>query len=148
MPSRKQRRRREKTMRHEYDYVLLDDDGNEVPLDPAELRAEREAKEKERAASRPTRGSSTGSNGRPLRVPPEPSWDRALRRGGLMGGLMLVVFVFLFKNSAPLVMRLAWGLFYAGAFVPLTYFVDRMAYRTYERRVAKTGAKKPAAGSS
>jgi hypothetical protein len=38
MPSRKQRRRREKTFRHEYETVLLDADGNEVPLDPEERR--------------------------------------------------------------------------------------------------------------
>jgi hypothetical protein len=49
---------------------------------------------------------------------------------------MLVAFVFLFKN-APIQIRLAWGLFYAAAFVPLTYFVDRTAYRSYQRRLAK-----------
>jgi hypothetical protein len=48
MPSRKQRRRREKSLRHEYDYVLLDHDGNEIELDPEARRAEREAKEKQR----------------------------------------------------------------------------------------------------
>ena len=52
-----------------------------------------------------------------------------------MGGLMLIVFVFLFKSS-PLAVRLAWGLFYAVAFIPLTYWVDRVTYRAYQRRVA------------
>jgi hypothetical protein len=140
MPSRKQRRRREKSFRHEYDYVLLDHEGNEVELDPEARRAEREAKERERASTakasagkRQTRGS-----GRSTREPNPPSWERAFRRGGVMGALMLLAFIFLFKN-APIGIRLLWGIFYAGAFVPLTYFVDRTAYRSYQRRVAKKG---------
>ena len=38
MPSRKQRRRREKLKRHEWEYVQLDEEGNEVPLEPAEAK--------------------------------------------------------------------------------------------------------------
>jgi hypothetical protein len=138
MPTRKQRRRREKSFRHEYDYVLLDHEGNEVELDPEARRAEREAKERQRASTakqpagkRPARGS-----GRATREPNPPSWERAFRRGGLMGALMLLAFIFLFKN-APIGIRLLWGIFYAGAFVPLTYFIDRTAYRSYQRRIAK-----------
>jgi hypothetical protein len=33
-------------------------------------------------------------------------------------------------------------MFYAAAFVPLTYFIDRMAYRAYHTRLARTNAKK------
>jgi|SRR3954469_21017579 hypothetical protein len=142
MPSRKQRRRREKTFRHEYETVLLDSEGNEIPLDPDELRAEREAKEKERAAVKPARAKDQpkGRAGRAIREPAQPSWHRALRRGGVMGALMLFAFLFLFKD-APIGLRLAWGVFYAAAFVPLTYWIDRTAYRTYQRRVAKSAAK-------
>jgi hypothetical protein len=140
MPSRKQRRRREKAFRHEYDLVLLDEEGNEVELDPEERRAKREEKDK-RAAAKPAANKQGGRSARGMREVPEPSWERALRRGGVMGGLMLLAFVFLFKN-APIGIRLAWGLFYAAAFVPLTYFVDRTAYRSYQRRLAKKTAPK------
>ena len=140
MPSRKQRRRRQKSFRHEYDLVLLDEEGNEVELDPEARRAKREEKDK-RAAAKPAAGTRGGRAARGMREVPEPSWERALRRGGVMGGLMLLAFVFLFKN-APIGIRLAWGLFYAAAFVPLTYFVDRTAYRSYQRRLAKKTAPK------
>jgi hypothetical protein len=137
MPSRKQRRRREKSLRHEYDYVLLDHEGNEIEVDPEERRAEREAKEKQRAATaKPSAGKRPARSGG--RVPPEPSWERAFRRGGLMGALILIAFIFLFKNGS-IASRLLLGLFYAAAFVPLTYFVDRTAYRSYQRRLAKKG---------
>ncbi len=45
MPSRKQRRRREKLKRHDWEYVQLDEEGNEVPVAPAEVKkAERNGK--------------------------------------------------------------------------------------------------------
>ncbi len=56
---------------------------------------------------------------------------------------MLVAFLFLFKN-APVGLRVASGSFYALAFIPLTYWIDRTAYRTYLRRVGRQIAdKKP-----
>jgi hypothetical protein len=140
VPSKKQRRRRAKAFRHEYDLVLVDADGNELPVDPEERRSEREAKVEQRAKAKPARGQ-TSRGGKTLREPPKPSWERALRRGGVMGALMLLAFIFLFK-SAPLGIRLAWGLFYAAAFVPLTYFVDRTAYRTYLRRLERANTPK------
>jgi hypothetical protein len=146
MPSRKQRRRREKTFRHEYETVLLDGEGNEVTLDPDELRAEREAKQRGRAQARPAAGKGKAAAkgnarpSRPMRVPPQPSWQRAIKRGGTMGALMLVAFVFIFKSGA-LLQRLGIGIFYGLAFIPLTYWIDRTAYRTYERRAAKAAEK-------
>ena len=52
MPTRKQRRRREKTFRHEYETVLLDADGNERPLDEDELRSEREARAQSKSSAK------------------------------------------------------------------------------------------------
>jgi hypothetical protein len=144
MPSRKQRRRREKAFRHEYETVLLDEEGNETPLDPAELRAEREARQRERGTKSPDRAKQKqptgGSRGRATREPPLPSWRRAVKRGGTMGGLMLVAFLFILKNG-PLPQRIGIGVFYGLAFIPLTYWIDRTAYRSYQRRLAKASTK-------
>ena len=76
-----------------------------------------------------------------MREPPQPSWQRAVRRGGLMGGLMLVAFVFIIRTG-PIGQRVGIGVFYGLAFIPLTYWIDRTAYRTYQRRLAKQAAKK------
>jgi hypothetical protein len=143
MPTKKQRRRREKTFRHEYDYVTYDEDGNEIALDPEELRAKREAREQERAASRPEKKhapEAKSRSGRPLREVPPPTWNRALKRGGGMGAVMLVLILFVFtKESLPV--RAAEGIGYAVLFVPLTYWIDRAAYRTYQRRLERAGRK-------
>lgn len=135
MPTRKQRRRRDKDFRHDVRVFEVDAEGNEVPI--AELRAREEPKAKAAPAKGAKKGGTAkGGSGRALREPPQPSWNRALRRGGLMGGAMLLAFVFLFKNSS-LPLRIAWGVFYAVAFIPLTYWIDRTAYRAYLRRTAK-----------
>jgi len=54
---------------------------------------------------------------------------------------MLAVFLFILK-SGPLPQRIAIGLLYGLAFIPLTYWIDRTAYRTYQRRLAKQAANK------
>jgi hypothetical protein len=129
MPSRKQRRRREKTFRHEYGLVTYDEEGNEVEVAATELREQKPEKPKQQAARSQQRG-------RALRAAQPPSWNRALRRGGMWGGLMLVVVIFFF-NGMPLIARVAWGVLYALAFIPLTYWIDRTAYRSYLKRSGK-----------
>jgi hypothetical protein len=136
MPTRKQRRRRSKDFRHDVRVYEVDAEGNEVPI--AALRA-RDESTKATPAKRGQK-QARGAKGRPMKVAPPPSWERALKRGGLMGAVMLIAFIFLFKN-APIGLRLAWGTFYALAFIPLTYWIDRTAHRTYLKRVARQSDK-------
>ena len=138
MPTKKQRRRREKSFRHEYDFVVEDEEGNEVPVDTTELRAGAVERDKQRSTAKPART--------PAKAPRASRAATAVLASGvparrMMGALMLVAFLFLFKN-APMGVRLAWGIFYAGAFIPLTYFVDRTAYRSYLRRLERSNEKK------
>jgi hypothetical protein len=71
-----------------------------------------------------------------MRVPPPPSWERAFKRGGLMGALILVLFIFVLKGGST-TSRIAVPAFYAVAFIPLTYVIDRWSYRMYQKRAAK-----------
>jgi hypothetical protein len=122
VPSRKQRRRRDKTFRHEYGLVTTDDEGNEVEVASTELRKE--------APKAKTQQRGDGSK-RPLREVPPPSWRRAFRRGGLMAAFLLVVMVTLLKAPLPV------ALLYAVVLIPFTYGIDRFSYRTYLRRSGK-----------
>jgi hypothetical protein len=138
MPSKKQRRRRDKTFRHEYEVVSVsyDEEGNEV-----EAPVAREKKpEKPKAATTDGKKSVKGgsrTSGRALREPSPPSWRRSIRRGGLWGGVMFVVVVFVLPGGSPAA-RVLTGVLYAAAFIPLTYWIDRLTYRTWQRRQAKT----------
>ena len=147
MPSRKQRRRREKDFRHDMRIFEVDEEGNEIPI--AELRAHEEkpaAKTKQVAKTQ----KGGGRPPRSARVISPPSWERAFKRGGLMGGAMLVIFIFLLKNG-PAFQRIVIPVIYAIAFIPLTYWIDRTAYRTYLRRMnqpPRAAKPKPAAKKS
>jgi hypothetical protein len=133
MPTRKQRRRRDKSFRHEYETVLVDEEGNETPL--SELRAQEPKKETAAAKASPAKNGK--GRARPVREVPPPSWEKAIKRGGTWGLLMLVLAVFFLFRTQPIAVRVGWGVVYAVLFIPLTYFVDRTAYRAYQRR---TGA--------
>lgn len=131
MPTRKQRRRRQKDFRHDVRVYEVDEEGNEVPI--AELRAQEDKTAKPKSAQ-------TGRGPGRVRRPAEPpSWDRALKRGGMMGVLMVVVLYFLQGPAGS-----AIGVFYGLAFVPLTYWLDRTKYRMDLKRSgqAPAGAKK------
>jgi hypothetical protein len=132
MSTRKQRKRRAKDFRHDMRVFEVDAEGNEIPL--AELRTPEERKPKIKQQQ------SKSKSGRPIKEPPLPSWNRAIKRGGTMGALMLVAFLFVLK-SGPLPQRIGIGVFYGLAFIPLTYWIDRTAYRTYQRRLAKQSEK-------
>jgi len=126
--SRKQRRRREKLQRHEWEYVAVDGEGNESPVEPV--------KPKKTAATATTKGK-TDSKGtrprRPLREVKPPSWNRAIKRGALF-----VPFLYLFLTALEHVDPLpavGVALLYSAVFIPMFFFVDRMAYRAYQRKV-------------
>jgi hypothetical protein len=61
-----------------------------------------------------------------------PSWNRALKRGGMLGAVVLVLFSFGAKGHIASVIPLA--LLYTALFVPFTYYIDRFAYKRWEAR--------------
>jgi hypothetical protein len=133
MPSRKQRRRRQKERRHEYEYVYVDEEGQEVEAPPEE------PERKSRGNGR--RASSERKRARPLREYQPPSWRRSARRAILFAPLFFIVFSLVNKRSA-VEWRVLTSLFYSALFVPLTYLMDRTAYRTYLRRSGGEAASK------
>jgi hypothetical protein len=119
MPTRKQRRRREKEMRHEY--VWEDEEGN--VLEPDELPTRRADSGRRTAASART----------PREVQP-PSWRRTLKRGVIFAPVMFVT-VMLLSGGQTLTQQLAQTAFIVAIFIPFSYFLDGVFWRTYKRRL-------------
>jgi hypothetical protein len=138
MPTRKQKRRDLKSKRHEYEFVYVDGEGNEVD-EPEE--ADAPAKQ-----TSPTNGSkpkqssakkSTTQSGRPRREPQAPSWKRAAKRSALLGVFVMIFFSFTAKGN--LIRVLPTAILFSVAYVPVMYYIDRMAYRRFQGRgAAKT----------
>jgi hypothetical protein len=131
MASRKQRRRRAKERRHEYEYVYVDDEGHEVEPPPEEAADRPPARDGKGARNGAKTARAKGT--RPIREVKPPSWNRSLRRAALFFPLFFIVFSLVNKNSG-IDVRLLSSLAYSALFVPLTYLMDRTAYRTYLRR--------------
>jgi cation transport ATPase len=129
MPSKKQRRRREKSRRHEYEYVLLDEDGNEVPVDPTELK-QKEAPAKAARATRPSRGRE---------VQP-PSWQRVAKRGLLFAPVMFVMVTIISGNKVTMAGKVTQTLMLLAFFLPFSYLMDTFAYRTYRKRADRSSS--------
>jgi hypothetical protein len=142
MPTRKQRRRNQKARRHEYEYVYLDEEGNEIPVDPSELPAEKNGQRD----SKPRKGGSGGKQaagrgtGGRRKIEP-PSWRRSARRALLFGPLLVVAMMVLNRNL-PWQQQLFPAVFLIAFFIPFSYFTDSLAYRVFQRRLnRRDGAK-------
>jgi hypothetical protein len=137
MPTRKQRRRNQKARRHEYEYVYLDDEGNEVPVEPSELRTEKNGQRdsKPRKTGAGGRGAARGG-ARPGRKVEPPSWRRSARRA-LLFGPILVVALMLLNRHQPLAQQIFPAVFLIVFFIPFSYFTDSVAYRMLQKRLAR-----------
>jgi hypothetical protein len=120
MPTRKQRRRRAKEHRHEY--IWEDAQGNELEAEEAPTK---------KGDARAQRGS-----GRPGREPQPPSWRRTLKRGLVFAPIMFVV-VMLLSDQLTLTAQITQTAFIVAVFVPFSYLLDGVLWRSYKKRAAR-----------
>jgi hypothetical protein len=131
MATKKQQRRRDKERRHEYEVVYLDEEGNEVEPPPeASGSPARSAKTSAKATQQGKPAQGRGK--RPLREVKAPSWRRVFTRALILGVLMFLV-LGIGKHPLEPARRLLLTLAYTALFVPTFYWIDRMAYRRYQR---------------
>ncbi len=133
MPSKKQRRRQQKSRRHDYEYVYVDAEGNEVDVDPGELREE---KQNGKADTRATKSANSRTPARRAgqRVIEPPSWRRAVKRAAIWAPLLVVAMMLINRNVSPMQWATS-ALFLVAFFIPISYFTDSMAYRMYRKRL-------------
>ena len=132
MSSKKQRRRRAKDRRHEYEYVYVDEEGREVELEEDEPSAP--------AARSSARAKAAPKGGRGRKPIEPPSWRRVGRRALILGPV-LVLLMFLLKpkdaSSASVVVQ---AILFLIIFLPFSYLMDTMLYRSYLKRTGQAPA--------
>lgn len=145
MPTKKQRRRADKERRHEYETVWVDGDGNELeePPEEAAAPAKRERTKADGAKSKPKSKAGQQRGNRPVRVPPAPSWRRAVKRGGIFGVVVFAVFAILGSKNGHHSYGTAFvfGAVYTLVFIPFTFYIDRFSYNRWQRRAEQQGQK-------
>jgi hypothetical protein len=122
MATRKQRKRRQKGRRHDYEYVYVDDEGNEVEAAPEEVRADKR-----------TNGQAPQPLLRGGRKIEPPSWQKVGKRALWIGPLMFLTLTVIAKELT-LAQRLSQTFLMLGLFLPVSYLMDRMLYRSTTRR--------------
>src|SRR5919109_4770686 len=127
MPSRKVRRRREKLKRHEYEWVMETEEGEEVPVKRPAETTKRDGKPRTGAAPRDRRG----------RELPKPSMSRVLRRTAIFAPL-IAVFVWLTGGDEPAASKVFTVVMLLVFFIPFSYLVDVFMYRILQRRQERT----------
>jgi hypothetical protein len=138
MPTKKQRRRQQKARRHEYEYVYVDDEGNEVAVDPAELRSDKNGTKSDSAAKRSSDRKDASRKTKPAtrRAVDPPSWRRSFRRALVLGPILIIALMLL-NGGVPLEQQIAPAIIMIGFFIPFSYFTDSLAYRMYRKRVER-----------
>jgi hypothetical protein len=131
MPSRKQRRKREKLQRHEYEYVVETEDGEEVLERPPELETAPRNGKPAKAAAGPV-----DRHGKPIQ---KPSLRRVLRRTAIFAPLIAAFIYFTAPDLtvAGLILNVVLLLAF---FMPLSYVVDSFVYRSLWKRYEKSKA--------
>jgi hypothetical protein len=137
MANQKQRRRRAKEKRHAYDLVEIDAEGNETVLTATDLKSESEPKSPARK-SKPARGQ-TKARGRG--TPQPPSWPRVLKRGAIFAPIFFATVLLLAGNRLTYKGAVVQTLFLLAIFVPFSYFMDRLLWRSYEKRQAREASR-------
>lgn len=142
MANQKQRKRRDKEKRHGIEIVEIDEDGNERVLDSTVLKA----------AEPPARvkggGGRKDAPGRPAprtrtRVPQPASWQRSVKRAALFAPIFFVLILVLNTKNRNVPGAAFQAVVMFVLFVPLTYYLDRFAFRRYERANGRDRSARP-----
>ena len=144
MPTRKQKRRRKKDRRHEYEFVYVDDEGHEFEAPPpaANGKAAHAPPAAPPRADGKARGSGTGARAtRQTRTVDPPSWRRVGKRALIFAPIMFVT-VSLLDRGLGVAGQVLVTLQMLVLFVPFSYLVDRMMYRRSLRDGAAPAARR------
>ena len=135
MATKKQQRRRQKLKRHEYEEVYVDEEGNVLPPEEAEELVVASSSRKAERTAKPRPTTRAG------RVLEPPSWRKTFKRGLLFFPLMLIT-VILLGRELTLAQQIFQTVVLMGFFLPFSYFMDTLMWRSYERRAARAGDSK------
>jgi hypothetical protein len=135
MANQKQRRRRAKEKRHAYELVEIDSEGNETVLTASTLKTE------ERPDAKPAKGraSTPAKGGRG--APQPPTWRKVFKRGALFAPIFLATVLLLGGGRITIQGAVVQTIFLLAVFVPFSYFMDRLVWRSQQKRLAKNAGR-------
>ena len=138
MTNQKQRRRRAKENRHDYDLVYMDEDGVEQPVerdDGPRKPPGRLGRKTTATKSQKTQPADKG--GRRGRVVQPPSWRKVLKRGAIFAPIFFATVMLLGGGKMTIPAAIVQTALLIGVFIPFSYFMDRVVWRQQQKRLDK-----------
>ena len=132
MASKKQQKRRDKSMRHglgrhAFEYVTLDEEGNEVEV-------EDDATEKPARVSG-KKGSAQQRQRRQPKVPQPPSVKRIGKKAALF--IPVILLLTLSQKKVSMNARIMQALLFGVMFIAIMWLSDHLVYKMYVKRQAR-----------
>ena len=121
MATKKQRRRREKLQRHEYEYVTESEEGEEVILESPKAPPKKDEKKP---------GQVVDRRGRDMQ---KPTWQRVLKRSAIFAPI-LAILIWVTGGRLSTEGKIFNVVVLLAIFIPFSYLVDVLIYRSVQRR--------------
>jgi hypothetical protein len=124
----------------------VDEEGNELEEPPEDLVTTAPAKRDDKGDGTKTKPKAPQQRGgRPVNVPPPPSWERSAKRSLILGAAIFALFYILGSKNGHHSLGTALGFagIYTLLFIPFTYFIDRFSHNRWQRRAEEQGQKQP-----
>ena len=140
MATQKQRKRRAKEKRHDYDLVYVDEEGIERPVereDAPQKPAARGVRSGEPKTQKSQKGRSTGKGGRRGREVQPPSWHKVLKRGAIFAPIFFATVMLLGGGKMNIAAAFVQTCLLLTVFVPFSYFMDRVVWRQQQKRLGR-----------
>jgi hypothetical protein len=140
MATQKQRKRRAKEKRHDYELVYVDEDGVERPVEKEEEgprkpvgRGSKGTATKAQKSTSSARGSARGG-----RTAQPPSWKKVLKRGAIFAPIFFATVLLLGGGKITYAGAVVQSLLLLAVFIPFSYFMDRVVWRQQQKRLNKS----------
>lgn len=141
MATQKQRRRRAKEKRHDYELVEIDAEGNETVLTASELKADEPERAKPGAKGQGAKAKAR-STPRGARQPQPPSWRKVGKRGLIFSPIFFATVLLLGGGKITWAGAVVQTVLLLAVFVPFSYLMDRFVYRSTLKRMAKQAGRR------
>jgi hypothetical protein len=137
MATQKQRRRRAKEKRHDYDLVFVDEDGVEKPVEREDASGKPPARAGKGAAVSKSQKTTAGKGARRGREAQPPSWRKVLKRGAIFAPIFLATVMLLGGSKITIQGAIVQTILLIAVFIPFSYFMDQVVWRQQQKRMAR-----------
>jgi hypothetical protein len=135
MATQKQRKRRAKEKRHDYELVYVDEDGVERPVERED--APRKPVGRGSKGGGAPKATTAGKGRRGGRTAQPPSWNKVLKRGAIFAPIFFATVMLLGGGKMTIAGAFVQASLLLAVFIPFSYFMDRVVWRQQQKRLDK-----------